>query len=246
MRNLRTVAAGVAAIVFVAMSRPASAALPDPVFDGVVVQDVTQPYAFDRVGTDADGSPYITNDFYRGIVRTRVIRDIDGSFDFLLHLTGAQIGSFEYAWSSPVSLVVSAFALELADASGEVSAGIGPAVGRRVVSSDVAVTARDSDGGAGLLGEALFLLDTDARAYSLTGSYTLSDAFDRVRGQGGGSSGPIVTFAPAVPEAETAALMLVGLGLMTLAGRRRRAVAQAPNSASSERAKRFRSSGLVQ
>jgi hypothetical protein len=69
------------------------------------------------------------------------------------------------------------------------------------------------------LHEGVLVLDTDAKAYAATASYWISDSYDRTQGYSNGESPVFTTFGPAIPEPETYALMLAGLGL--LAFRRR-------------------------
>ena len=74
----------------------------------------------------------------------------------------------------------------------------------------------------GMLAEGVLLLDTDAKAYSPTATYRLGDSLDRIAGNYQGESADFVTFGPAVPEPQTWALMLGGLGFVALVRRRRR------------------------
>ena len=59
----------------------------------MVVQDVTQTFVFDRVGTINESGPFIDEDAYRGAVRSMVIRAPDNTFDFYFHFTTSEDGS---------------------------------------------------------------------------------------------------------------------------------------------------------
>ena len=59
----------------------AVAAVPQPPINGVVVEDVTQSYVFDRIGYDNEIGPFIDEDAYQGTVRSMVIRAADSTFD---------------------------------------------------------------------------------------------------------------------------------------------------------------------
>jgi hypothetical protein len=63
---------------------------------------------------------------------------------------------------------------------------------------------------------AWFGLGTDATRYARTATFHVSDSGDRIRGQWSGQSPEFTTFGPAIPEPETYALMLAGLGIMVL------------------------------
>ena len=63
------------------------------------------------------------------------------------------------------------------------------------------------------------MLDTDARAYAENATYRVGDSLDRLQGAYIAQSPEFSTFGPAIPEPETYAPMLAGLGLLAL-GRR--------------------------
>jgi hypothetical protein len=83
-RDTRICATGAANLALTAMD--ASAALPEPTFNGAVVQDVTQSFTFDRIGTDVEIGSYINKDAYQGTVRSLVIRTADDTLDFYFHI----------------------------------------------------------------------------------------------------------------------------------------------------------------
>ena len=75
--------------------------------------------------------------------------------------------------------------------------------------------------GFGLLEEAVFVLDTDARAYAKTGRFWI-DASTRDFSM---ESVPYAGFAPAIPEPATYALLLAGAPVVVFLAKRRRAKA---------------------
>ena len=75
---------------------------------------------------------------------------------------------------------------------------------------------RDS---GGTLQEGVLVLDTDAKAYAATATYRLADDIGGLQGYYHGQSPDFVTFGPAVPEPQTYALMLCGLGALAFIGR---------------------------
>jgi hypothetical protein len=74
----------------------------------------------------------------------------------------------------------------------------------------------------GALNEGVLVLDTDAKAYAATATYFLYDNQDRIQGYHSGQSPLFTTFGPAIPEPDTDALLLSGLGMLAFARRWRR------------------------
>ena len=217
-------ATGAAILALTTMA--ASAALPEPTLNGVVVQDVTQSFSFDRIGTDVEIGPYVNKDAYQGTVRSLVIRTPDDTLDFYFHIA-ATAGLFEhfvYLWQAPTSYTV-AYHVTDAGLAWQPEGPSGPPPG---ASASGALGARttwsEENTFAGSVQEAWFGLDTDATRYAGTATFHVSDSGDRVRGQWSGQSQEFTTFGPAIPEPDTYALILAGLGLLAL-GRSWRLVA---------------------
>jgi hypothetical protein len=188
MRRDATVSAAVAAALALATTA-AAAAVPQPPIDGVVVEDVTQPYSIDLVGLSFEGGPFFFEDAIPGD------RAIDGDprarQDIRLLLPYHDVGGGAFA----------DLRLHMASA--------------RAFSAFWTVV---EDGG-GALSDGVIVLDTDATAYGLTGTYRLSDSQDLLQGNCSAVSELYRTFAPAVPEPRTYALMLCGLGALAFIGR---------------------------
>ena len=188
MRRDATVSAAVAAALALATTA-AAAAVPQPPIDGVVVEDVTQPYSIDLVGLSFEGGPFFFEDAIPGD------RAIDGDprarQDIRLLLPYHDVGGGAFA----------DLRLHMASA--------------RAFSAFWTVV---EDGG-GALSDGVIVLDTDATAYGLTGTYRLSDHQERTNGRYRADSELYRTFAPAVPEPRTYALMLCGLGALAFIGR---------------------------
>jgi len=208
------VAAGLPA-VFALAATAASAALPTPLFNGVVVEDVTQTYVFDRIGYDNEIGPYVDEDAYRGTVRSMVIKAPDDTFDFYYHIdaSSAVLSGFVTRWQVPTSYTV---AYHVTDR--ELVWGLsGPAPGTSFVDATSAGAGWTEDEGAGgALFEGWLGLDTDAKAYAANANYQVGDSADRLAGNYRGRSENFITFGPAIPEPETYALMVSGLGLLAL------------------------------
>ena len=71
----------------------AAAQVPQPPINGVVMQDVTQTFIFDRVGTVNESAPFVDEGAYRGAVRSMVIRAPDNTYDFYFHFTTSEDGN---------------------------------------------------------------------------------------------------------------------------------------------------------
>lgn len=216
-------------------SQGASAAVPDAAIRGVVVQDVTQPFAFGvEIPFDCppDGcGPYRPtpgNDF-RGSVRQQVVRDTDGSFDFYFRVStepgSLNVGSFLYQWLSPLTdYRIAHHAFEPAAQPWPVD----PFEGQTFSGQPQAIFGWD--GGHLGVSEAVFVIDTNARAYARSGTYRLFSLIDVAFPPPAGAQlvegrSPFFTaFAPAVPEPGTWALMLASLGIVALMRRGRRRV----------------------
>jgi hypothetical protein len=224
-RSRSTILASVAGILALS-APPAAAAVPDPTINGVVVEDVTRSFSFDRVGEQMDTGPFVVEDAYQGTVRTIVIRALDNTYDFYFRITPttAPLRTFEFSWQAATSYTVAYHATD----PEMLFLPAGPARPTPGTSETGAVGLQANWSGAdnidtgGLLMEGVLLLDTDAKAYSRTATYRLGDSIDRLVGNYRGESADFVAFGPAVPEPQTWALILVGLGLVTLVDRRRR------------------------
>lgn len=205
----------------------AAAALSEPPLDGVVVQQRSTTFSFDFFG--GRGPPVLIEDAYRGIVEQRVIRDSDGTYDFLFHITlepeSFLLGGFTHSWQTPASFAVAhneATLSALPDASWEDTSSepSGPrlidAKEARFFWSAFSPSGPQFDGTR--MSEAVLLLDTDARAYADNGTYQLIARYPS--GDDDDSSPLFAAFAPAIPEPETYALMLAGLGIVALSRRR--------------------------
>jgi hypothetical protein len=217
MRSDSRISTGLAAVLAVAATA-AGAALPAPPLNGVVVEDVTQTYVFDRIGFDNEIGPYVDEDAYQGTVRAIVIKAPDDTFDFYFHIdtSSAVLSGFVTRWQVPTSYTVAYHVTDL-----ELVWGLsGPAPGTSFIDATSAGAGWSQDEGAGgALFEGWLGLDTDAKAYAANATYRVGDSVDRLAGRYSGRSEDFATFGPAIPEPETYALMLAGLGLLAL-GRR--------------------------
>ncbi len=203
------------------------AAVPQPPIDGVVVEDVTQTFSFDRVGLDYETGPYTSEDVYQGTVRSMVIRAADSTFDFYFHITGSTnpLRTFTYLWQAPASYTVAHHVTE-PEVLWETVVASGPRPGDSAVGAlglRASWNLGDGIDSGGTLQEGVLVLDTDAKAYAATATYRLADSLGGMQGNYHGQSPEFMTFGPAIPEPETYALMLCGLGLLALGRRWRRA-----------------------
>jgi hypothetical protein len=205
----------------------AAVTVPDPTFRGTVVEDFTQAYVFDGMGGNprdpAPGEePFVIPNAFRGTVNLKVIHDTDGTYDFYFRVTTgvgdtgfrSTIEDFFYsARQVPTSLTVAHHAYSVLP--GFENGDIRPSVGETFPPSNDAWFHWSTEAdlfGFGILEEAVFLLDTDARAYAKTGQFRI-DASTRDFSMG---SVPYDAFAPAIPEPTTVALMLGGLALLAM------------------------------
>jgi hypothetical protein len=222
MRSMRSdsmISSCLAAVLAVAATA-AGAALPAPPFNGAVVEDVTQTYLFDRNWTrDNDIGPHVDEDAYRGTVRAIVIKAPDDTFDFYFHIarSAGTLGDFDLRWQVPASYTVAYHVTDpelLFVPSPQLA---GPAPGTSFTDTIFVRATWVEDGlSPGSLAEGWLGLDTDARAYVENATYVLGDSLDRLQGSYLAQSREFTTFGPAIPEAETYALMLAGLGLLGL------------------------------
>jgi hypothetical protein len=110
MRSLRChITMCVTGAAILALTPMGASALPEPTLNGVVVQDVTQSFSFDRIGTDVEIGSYINKDAYQGTVRSLVIRTADDTLDFYFHIatTTGLLKNFVFTWQAPTSYTVS-------------------------------------------------------------------------------------------------------------------------------------------
>jgi hypothetical protein len=198
----------------------AVSAVPQPPINGVVVQDITQAFSFDRVGTHYDSGPFVDEDAYRGAVRSMVIRAPDDTYDFYFHFktsdSSGALSKFNLSWQVLTSFTVAYHAtdIELAFAP-QGPSHPAPGFSTTDVLGLQTLWLADENGG-GALHEGVLVLDTDAQAYSKTAAYFVGDDVNRTQGFYSGQSPTFLTFGPAIPEPETYALMLAGLGLLAL------------------------------
>jgi hypothetical protein len=205
---------------------PAAAVVPEPPINGVVVQDFIQPFSFDRVGVDFVDGPFVDEDAYQGTVHTRVIRAVDNTFDFYFRfdVTSGRLHSFDYQWQKPVAYTV-AYHVQEPDLPWAPGGPSSPApgtsaTGARSLHANWTESGSIPSGGSLLSG--VLLLDTDATAYARNATFQIGDMLNGMQGFYSGESPVFTTFGPAVPEPEAYALMVLGLGGVAWAARRRK------------------------
>jgi hypothetical protein len=212
----------------------ATAALPEPVLNGVVVEDVSRPFSFDQIVL-TNGETTVLGNAYHGNVRSKVIREADGTFDFYVLVAvdpgSVAVATFENLWRTPTSYTVAHHDFRLIEfgSNPDRQVAVAPLAGATAQGAlGTQFTWRLVDPGVGAssaLQEAVFVLDTDARRYAATAQYQLLDSSDK----GGslttswtGTSPAFTTFGPSpVPEPATWALMLGGFGMFGALGRYR-------------------------
>jgi len=159
-----------------------------------------------------------------GPTHSTVIRAPDGTFDFHFHIktSTAELKGFSFQWDIPTSYTL-IHHLTDPEMQWQPLTPAGPPPGT-FASSALGFSAlwTEDEISDGSLLEGILVLDTDAKAYAETATYQVRDDIDRLRGNYHGSSPMFVTFGPAIPEPETYALMLCGLGALVLGVHRRK------------------------
>jgi hypothetical protein len=197
----------------------------EPQLGGTVVEDVITPFSYTGWLTDSGGpTPVTTHGTISGSVQSRVVHAVDGTYDFYWKVN-VDPGSF----LSVLDLEVGGLAPATYNANWRMD-GLG------MVQPGL-ISQRSSGGVDWLFGlvspshqlaggeQSYFLmLDTNAHAYTHTAEFSLGsgrDAGGSMMIDWGGSSANYATFAPAVPEPGSVALIGAGLGLLAFLQRRR-------------------------
>ena len=201
---------------------PGLSAAEFPTLAGTVVEDLVTPFSYATTLTFPTPRPLTGT--MSGTVQSQVVKSIDGSFDFYWRITANadsvgliqrfDIQSFFFTGASHVGL---------AKRRAERHAAVARRRRRRHRKGKlVLVRRRWATDSFSTASSALFFVDTDAKFYAKTASFSLDSNFATTQGESRGESGLYATFAPAVPEPETYALMLAGLALLAFAVRPRR------------------------
>lgn len=187
---------------------PGTTAAAEPNLAGVVLADTVNPFSFSAYGGTVSGT-----------VQSRVVReDGTGTLDFYWRVisdgeSAGGIGSFRIG-----NFVVPAFdANYRLDGLGDTGPGAGYAFSAFPNDMNFEFT-RSTAGSLDAGHESFFMfLHTNATSFNATGLYDLTNVGQTQ------ISGEYWTYAPAVPEPETYALLLAGLAGMGFVARRRRA-----------------------
>jgi hypothetical protein len=207
---------------------PGTTLAAEPWLAGTLVEDVVTPFSYEGWLTDASGEPVTDTGLVTGSVQSRVVRSVDGTFDFHWRisvdanaflpvldftLTGLAPATYNANWlADGPGTVVPAFIAQHPAGTVDV------AFGAFIEPSTQVHPGEHSR---------FVFLDTDARGYSAGAFYALASGRDSggsMMIQWGGGSGPYATFMPTTPVPEPAAawLMLCGLGVLGVAVRARR------------------------
>ena len=199
---------------------PGTTLAAEPNLAGTIVQDVVTPFHYLQEVSVEDQSDFFP---VEGTVQSRVVKSTDGSFDFhwRVNVNQGAVSRFLLTDASPLTHNAN----WLADGLGSqaptfASRALGTIQFRFV---DIIPDQGENGGLFAPRDSYFFFLDTDAPAYNKSGQYVLDSSLDfsgsmtvEIRGR----SDSFATFAP-IPEPQTYALMLTGLGAVGLALRRR-------------------------
>lgn len=205
----------------------------EPQLMGTVVEDTVTPFSYEGwyTGFDANEGSRTTYGNVTGAVRQQVVLSVDGTYDFywrlhvnddsflpvmLFNITGFPHATYNANW--------------LSDSQGDVQPG---GVAQSAAGTEWAFVVYEPPSHQLRRGEDSywFFLDSQARGYTNTGSFSFTSGRDSgglQTEQWGGVSGTYATFAP-VPEPSPLALFPAGL-LMLGAMRRYRVLASAASA----------------